>query len=568
MRLLNLRIRTKLYIAFGLIIFCVALGAFFVYYFFNRSNLAADVESDSRWIESNFSLARLNIQTYNTSLEESDFVNSKCYIDSCILGLDRAGYHLSILGIIESKKVEGIKEDTKKYWESIVAYKKVRLALQEQKYNIEKRLDNYITHIGRSGYYAQAENLALSVRNFYRFFDLMDENYLTQAILAAKKELPAGLPDWLYTQSNNYRKTLDDIMTLTKEMGIYLKQLPVFGKNISSYNLAVSEASFAYRMALQRQIRLIMWTLALVLVVGGILVAFFFSRYLSTAINRVVEDLKIVASGDLRVKVRAHYLEGKDEICELVQSLSQMIDMLTQSVSAIDVGTTNVANASATLSQISQQLAQGSNSQAASAEQISSAMSQMAAGINTNAQSAVESEAIAKTMQQRIAVVSDQAHKVEVVVNGIVDKINVINEIAAQTNILALNAAVEAARAGEHGRGFSVVAAEVRKLAERSKESAEEIQVLSKQGVDVTRRSGDALAAVIPDVERTVQLVQEIALASQEQQTGVAQINAAIQQLNNVVQQNAATSEEMATSSEELDAQANTLHTAVAVFKS
>ena len=170
-------------------------------------------------------------------------------------------------------------------------------------------------------------------------------------------------------------------------------------------------------------------------------------------------------------------------------------------------------------------------------------------------------------MQQRIVDVNEQSKKVESVVRGIVDKINVINEIAAQTNILALNAAVEAARAGEHGRGFSVVASEVRKLAERSKLAAEEIQVLSVEGVEVTRKSAEALQDVVPEVSRTVQLVREIAAASQEQHSNVEQINAAIQQLNTIVQQNAATSEEMATSSEELDAQAEALRQAVQIFK-
>jgi len=171
----------------------------------------------------------------------------------------------------------------------------------------------------------------------------------------------------------------------------------------------------------------------------------------------------------------------------------------------------------------------------------------------------INPEQDAKNMEQRINNVGAGAQKVSEAVRDIVSKINVISEIAVQTNILALNAAVEAARAGEHGRGFSVVASEVRKLAERSKVAADEIQSLSQVAVRVTDEAKDELIAVIPDVSRTAQLVQEISLASQEQRSGVEQINSAILQLNDVVQQNASTSEEMTTSAEQLDSQAHAL---------
>jgi methyl-accepting chemotaxis protein len=287
-------------------------------------------------------------------------------------------------------------------------------------------------------------------------------------------------------------------------------------------------------------------------------------RAITKPLEKSVEFAKSISSGDLTVKLEIYQ---KDELGELASALNSMIERLHEIVLNIRTGTDRIAIASSRISHNSQQLSEGVNQQSSSTEEVSSSMEEMAGNIQQNTGNAQQTERISKKAADSMTEMGKIGKDSLDSIKTITQKITIINDIAFQTNLLALNAAVEAARAGEHGRGFAVVAAEVRKLAERSKQAADEIDNLSRNSLKITEDSKRLLDALVPEIQKTSQLIQEIASASIEQSAGTDQINAAIQQLNTVTRQNAASSGEMANSSEELSSQADNLRNAVAFFK-
>ena len=274
---------------------------------------------------------------------------------------------------------------------------------------------------------------------------------------------------------------------------------------------------------------------------------------------KVAESL---AAGDLSVKVTAR--SSNDT---LGVAFGTMVEKLSLTISEMRGGTDSVSSAAAQVSSTAQTLSQGTSEQAASVEETTSSLEQMTASITQNAENSKQTEQMAVKGTQDARQSSEVVLETVEAMKSIAEKISIIEEIAYQTNLLALNAAIEAARAGEHGKGFAVVATEVRKLAERSQVAAKEIGSVASSSVKVAERSGQLLADLVPAIQKTAELVQEVSAASSEQSTGVAQMNRAMGQVDKVTQRNASAAEELSSTAEEMSSQAESLNRLMAFFK-
>ncbi len=310
------------------------------------------------------------------------------------------------------------------------------------------------------------------------------------------------------------------------------------------------------------QWQIIIGTIACAIVI--MFIAFFVSRKIKTALNEAVDVADNLAQGNLAVNV---VIRSEDETGKLLTAMKNMVGKLREVVEGVSTASDNVAAASQQMSSGAQQVSEGATVQAASAEEVSSSMEQMSSNIKQNADNAQQTEKIALKAASDAREGGQAVTETVSAMKDIATKISIIEEIARQTNLLALNAAIEAARAGEHGKGFAVVATEVRKLAERSQTAAAEISKLSASSVEVAEKAGDMLTRIVPDIQKTAELVQEISAASNEQNAGADQINKAIQQLDQVIQENASATEEMASTAEELSSQAEHLQDIIGFFK-
>ncbi len=280
-------------------------------------------------------------------------------------------------------------------------------------------------------------------------------------------------------------------------------------------------------------------------------------------VNETARVLRALENGDLTQVANTAFQGQLKALCDSVNST---VAKLSEVVKGVNDNANSLSSAAQQVSSTAQSLSQGASEQAASVEETSASVEQMASSVQQNAENAKVTEGMSGKASKEATEGGQAVRDTVLAMKTIADKISIVDDIAYQTNLLALNAAIEAARAGEHGKGFAVVADEVRKLAERSQEAAQEIGEVAKNSVALAERAGTLLDTIVPSISKASDLVQEIASASNEQSSGIGQINTAIMQLSQLTQENSAASEELAATAEEMSGQAEQLQDLMTFF--
>ncbi len=561
MQLKDFKTRTKLMLGFGSVLILTLIVAYIGIGSIERySNISNNVHQMS-WADAYFIDARLSSRNYVMLRNIADYEKSVMMADSAKMELD------DFIGNAptEEDRLQGIKlkGDIDQY---LAELQETRSLVEQEVLLLEhmKGIANQILpkQLSANQQYATMSSMINVLRSkVFNNIALLDE---AKTAIQRMKKLSSGE---LQRLAGQYEVAVEEYRVLAPNMLSSQANLRTFGHNIEAELAHESELLDLLAQKTKSQATWSVIVITLLALMAGVVISLTITRYFNSSFKRTTQLAQNYAAGNLTDEVEEKFMVLKDEIGDMARALMGMRDKFTEVLSGVLVGAENVSSASVQSSTASQQMTEGSNEQASSVEEISSTMEEIAANIQQNTENALLTKQISQNVANAINLVGSSASQSVTSMRLINEKIQVINDIAMQTNILALNAAVEAARAGEHGRGFAVVAAEVRKLAENSRQAADEIVNLTENSLGITEKAAGQLSNVIEDIEQTNAMVQEIAAASAEQSNGVMQVNGAIQELNRITQQNAAASEELASSSEELAGQAEQLKEMIAYFR-